>query len=155
MRFHPRRHALEKPQDIAFRISTTGQTVTFAELEARANQAAHLFRRHGLKRGDHIVILMENRREFLEICFGADRSGLYYTTASTHLTNDEIQYIIRDCGAALCHRLGHHGGSRSSLGALADTHGCPMHDCWPDLTHEAFQNYTTLAVLAAGPANHR
>jgi long-chain acyl-CoA synthetase len=99
--FHPRRHAIERPDDVAFRISTSTETVTFAQLEARANQAAHAFRKLGLKRGDHIVILMENRREFLEICFAADRTGLYYTTASTHLTNDEIQYIIGDCHASL------------------------------------------------------
>lgn len=99
--FHPRRHAIERPDDLAFRISTTREAVTFAQLEARANQAAHTFRQLGLKRGDHIVILMENRREFLEICFAADRTGLYYTTASTHLTDDEIHYIIRDCGASL------------------------------------------------------
>jgi len=99
--FHPRRHALERPGDVAFRMSASGETVTFAQLESRANQAAHLFRQHGLVRGDHIVILMENRREFLEICFAADRTGLYYTTASTHLADDEIGYIIEDCGAAL------------------------------------------------------
>ncbi|MFY8114238.1 MAG: AMP-binding protein [Rhabdaerophilum sp.] len=99
--FHPRRHALERPGDIAFRISTSGESVTFGQLEARANQAAHVFRDLGLRRGDHIVMLMENRREFLEICFAADRTGLYYTTASTHLANDEIQHIIEDCGASL------------------------------------------------------
>ena len=99
--FHPRRHALNRPHDVAFRISSTGETVTFAQLEARANQAAHIFRQLGLKRGDHIVILMENRREFLEICFAADRTGLYYTTASTHLANDEIRHIIEDCNASL------------------------------------------------------
>ena len=99
--FHPRRHAIARPDDIAFKISTSGETVTFGQLEARANQAAHAFRALGLKRGDHIVVLMENRREFLEICFAADRTGLYYTTASTHLTDDEIGYIIHDCGASL------------------------------------------------------
>ena len=86
---------------MAFRISTSSETVSFAQLEARANQAAQAFRKLGLNRGDHIVILMENRREFLEICFAADRTGLYYTTASTHLTNDEIRYIIGDCRASL------------------------------------------------------
>ncbi len=99
--FHPRRHAIERPDDVAYRIGTSSDDVTFGQLEARANQAAHTFRQLGLKRGDHIVILMENRREFLEICFAADRTGLYYTTASTHLTDDEIHYIIQDCGAAL------------------------------------------------------
>jgi len=99
--FHPRRHMLERPDDVAFRISSTGETVTFAQLEARANQAAHVFRQLGLTRGDHIVILMENRRAFLEICFAADRTGLYYTTASTHLADDEIRHIIDDCNASL------------------------------------------------------
>jgi long-chain acyl-CoA synthetase len=99
--FHPRRYAIERPDDVAYRISTSADAVTFRQLEARANQAAHTFRQLGLKRGDHIVIVMENRREFLEICFAADRTGLYYTTASTHLTDDEIHYIIRDCGASL------------------------------------------------------
>jgi len=73
--------------------------VTFAELELRANQGAHLLRAAGVEVGDHIVILMENRREFLEICFAADRAGIYYTTVGTHLTLDEIRYIIGDCGA--------------------------------------------------------
>jgi long-chain acyl-CoA synthetase len=99
--FHPRRHAIKRPDDVAYRISASQDVVTFGQLETRANQVAHTFRQLGLKRGDHIVILMENRREFLEICFGADRTGLYYTTASTHLTDDEIDYIIGDCGASL------------------------------------------------------
>jgi fatty-acyl-CoA synthase len=99
--FHPRRHAIERPDDMAFRISTSTEAVSFAQLEARANQAAHGFRDLGLRRGDHIVILMENRREFLEVCFAADRTGLYYTTASTHLTDEEIHYIIGDCHASL------------------------------------------------------
>jgi len=44
---------------------------------------------------------MENNREFFEVCFGADRAGLYYTTVSTRLTADEIAYIVGDCGARL------------------------------------------------------
>lgn len=106
-------------------MSASGETVTFGQLEQRANQAAHVFRQLGLKRGDHIVILMENRREFLEICFAADRTGLYYTTASTHLTDNEIQHIIEDCSASLvlvsdvlAHRI------RSFAGALPRR--CPM-----------------------------
>ena len=99
--FHTRFHAQNKPDTLAYRMCATGESVTFGELEARANQGAHLFRAAGLKRGDHIVLLMENRREFLEICFAADRAGLYYTTVATHLMPDEIAYIIRDCGAKL------------------------------------------------------
>lgn len=89
------------PDKIAFRLVRSGETVTFRELDERSNRAAHLFRACGVNRGDHILVLMENNRQFLEICFGADRAGLYYTAVSTHLVIDEIEYILRDCGAKL------------------------------------------------------
>ncbi len=89
------------PGAAAFVMCATGEVVSFGQLEARANQGAQLFRRAGLSIGDHIAVLMENRREFLEICFAADRAGLYYTTISSHLTAEEIAYILRDCDARL------------------------------------------------------
>src|SRR5262245_47294072 len=42
---------------------------------------------------------MENRLAFMEICWAAQRSGLYYTAISRYLTQDEIDYIVKDCGA--------------------------------------------------------
>lgn len=99
--FHPRHHAEKEPDRLAYVMCDTGEEVTFGQLEARANQGAHLFRARGLRTGDHIVILMENRREFLELCFAADRAGLFYTTVSTHLALDEITYIIADSGAKI------------------------------------------------------
>jgi fatty-acyl-CoA synthase len=98
--YQPRTFA-DQPDRLAFRMCSSGESVTFAELEARANQGAQLLRRLGIETADHIAILMENRREFLEICFAADRAGVYYTTISTHLTRDEIAYILEDCGAKL------------------------------------------------------
>jgi len=97
----PRVHAARRPDAVAFKMSGSAEHVTFAELEARANQGAHVLRRAGLRSGDHLAILMENRREFLEICFAADRAGLYYTTLGTHLAPAEIAYILKDCGARL------------------------------------------------------
>ena len=97
--YHTRYHAARRPDALAYCMSASSERVTFAELEARANQGAHLLRATGIGVGDHIAILMENRREFLEICFAADRAGVYYTTISTHLTPSEVAYIVRDCGA--------------------------------------------------------
>ncbi len=97
--FYPSHHALRTPEKVAFTMCATGETVTFAQLDARSNQGAHAFRQLGITAGEHITILMENRREFLEICFAADRAGLYYTTVSTHLTADDIRYIMVDSGS--------------------------------------------------------
>src|SRR4030081_3131882 len=35
----------------------------------------------------------------MEVCWGAQRGGLYYPAISRYLTQDEIAYIVKDCGA--------------------------------------------------------
>jgi fatty-acyl-CoA synthase len=49
--------------------------------------------------GDHIAILTENTRPYLEVAWAAQRSGLFYTAINTHLRAGEVQYILDDCGA--------------------------------------------------------
>src|SRR4030081_1172364 len=96
---HPSIHARTQPDKIAYRMAGSGKAITYRELDQLSNQGAHLFRSLGLKVGDHIALLMENRLAFMEICWAAQRSGLYYTAISRYLTPDEIAYIVRDCGA--------------------------------------------------------
>ncbi len=84
---------------LAFQICETGESVTFGQLEWRANQVAQVLRQNGVARGGHVALLLKNQRQFLEACFGADRAGVYYTSISTRLMADEIAYIVRDCGA--------------------------------------------------------
>ena len=96
--YQPRNHPADKA---AFIMAATGETVTFGMLEKRANQGARVLRAAGLNQGDHIAILTENRREMLEVCFAADRAGVYYTTISTHLGPEEISYILGDCDAQM------------------------------------------------------
>ena len=61
----PAEIAAEHPGKVAYVMAASGETVTYAELEAAANRGAHLFRKLGLKRGDHIAILLENHPRFL------------------------------------------------------------------------------------------
>ena len=96
---HPSHHARSNPDKIAYRMAGSGAALTYRDLDARSNQGAQLFRSLGLNAGDHIALLMENRLEFMEICWAAQRSGLYYTAISRYLTQDEIDYIVNDCGA--------------------------------------------------------
>ena len=84
---------------LAFQICETGESVTFGQLDTRANQVARVLRGCGVARGAHLALLLKNHRRFLEACFGADRAGVYYTTISTRLMADEIAYIVRDCAA--------------------------------------------------------
>ena len=49
---YPGNHANKRAEQPAFIMAATGESVTYAELEARTNQLAHLLRAHGLKRLD-------------------------------------------------------------------------------------------------------
>src|SRR5271156_1321303 len=82
-------------------MATSGEIVTFGEYEARANQAAHLLRAAGLRRGDHISVFMENNPRLLEIAGGAERTGLYYTLINKYLSPDEVAYIVSNSRSRL------------------------------------------------------
>ena len=82
-------------------MGDTGVTVSYRELDERSNRAAQLFRNQGLVRGDHIGMMIENDRQFLEIAQGALRSGIIFTPISTHLRVEETRYILENCEAKL------------------------------------------------------
>ncbi len=96
---HPRKWVQEDPDRPAFIMAGSGRVVSRGQLEESANQCAHLLRDLGLQAGDKIAIYMENNPHFIEIASAAGRSGLLYTTISTHLTVPEVEYIVNDCGA--------------------------------------------------------
>lgn len=98
---HPFVHAASQPEKPALIMAGSGARLSYAELEARSNQAAHLYRAAGLKRGDVIALFLENLLDYLPLVWGAQRSGLYYTCISTRLTAEEAGYIVADCGAKL------------------------------------------------------
>jgi long-chain acyl-CoA synthetase len=94
-----REHAEATPDKPAVIMHPSGTVVTFAEMEARANRLAHFFRRHGLKEGDAVAILMENNAHFHTVMWAARRCGLYYVPINTHLTAAEAAYIVDNSSA--------------------------------------------------------
>ena len=98
---HPARFAETTPDKPALIMAETGETLTYRQLNERSNQGAQLFRKLGLNCGDVVAIFMENNLRFLEICWAAQRAGLYYTCISSRLTAGEVAYIVRDSDAKL------------------------------------------------------
>jgi fatty-acyl-CoA synthase len=99
-------------------LHQSGTVVTFADLEARANRLAHLFRKAGLREGDTVAAILENNEHVHPVMWAARRSGLYYTLINTHLTAAETGYIVDNSGAkaiigsramrAVCEELADH-----------------------------------------------
>ncbi|MDQ0566400.1 AMP-binding protein [Erythrobacter citreus] len=96
---HPITHAQTRPDHPAMIMAGSGQTVTFAEMDAYANRFAQLLRARGLKRGDHFAVLMENNVHYLQVVWGSQRAGTMMVPISTRLTAPEICYILNDAGA--------------------------------------------------------
>jgi acyl-CoA synthetase (AMP-forming)/AMP-acid ligase II len=75
------------------------QSLSYGELDARSRRCAHALRAEGLRPGGHVAVLMDNRAEVFEVCWAAQRSGLYTTVVSTALSSAEAAYVVADCGA--------------------------------------------------------
>ena len=86
----------EKPAVIN---SLTGESISYQTMDQRSNQLAHLMFDHGLRRGDHIAVFLENDLRYFEITWAAIRSGLYVTPINRYLTAAEAAYIVNDCEA--------------------------------------------------------
>ena len=95
----PGTFAATHPDKPAVIMATTGEVITYAELDAEANRLSHVLRDAGLHAGDHVALCLENHPHFLTVMWGCHYAGLYYTAMSSRLTTDEMAYIISDCGA--------------------------------------------------------
>jgi long-chain acyl-CoA synthetase len=140
-----RQQALSHPDKPAIVMASSGETVTFGEYEARSNRVAHLLRDAGLRRGDHIAVLMENSPRLLEIEGGAERAGLYYTLINTYLGAEEVAYVAANsCARVLL--------SSTARGAVAEAAAakCPGLDrklmTGPGPLPAGWEPYDTLAA---------
>ena len=96
---YPGAHARTMPDRAAALHAETGEALTYRDLDARSNQLAQFLHANGLRRGDHMALLMENRLDYFVVMWAAIRSGLYITAINRYLTADEAAYIINDCAA--------------------------------------------------------
>jgi long-chain acyl-CoA synthetase len=96
---YPGEYAVTRADEPALIMATSGEVVTFGDLERRSNRLAHLLRAAGLRRLDHIAIFMENNPRFVECCVAGERTGLYYTCVNSYLSAEEVAYIVNDCQA--------------------------------------------------------
>jgi acyl-CoA synthetase (AMP-forming)/AMP-acid ligase II len=96
---HPGENASKFPDKPALILEPSGEQITHGQLDARSNQIAQRLFALGLRPGDGIALYAENHPRYFEICWAAQRSGLYYTAVSSQLTAPEVEYIVKDCGA--------------------------------------------------------
>jgi crotonobetaine/carnitine-CoA ligase len=74
-------------------------SVDFASLDRNVNKAAHSLRELGVKKGDHVCLLLPNCPEFLYLWFGLAKVGGVMIPLNVSLRGDGLVYIINHCDA--------------------------------------------------------
>ena len=109
------------------------QTLSYAEVDARANQMAHTFYAKGLRAGDVCAIAMENRPEFFCTWFGLVKLGVVVAFINTQVNGRALLHALQTT-AAKAVVIG-----EECLGNLQATEGLPSVPFWlvPDPEYPA------------------
>jgi len=71
--------------------------VTYSELDGLANRFANLLRESGVRRGDRVVIALENSIEMVAGYFGAMKAGAVAVPLPHGPRSDRLANVILDC----------------------------------------------------------
>ena len=71
-----------------------GQKLTYGQMEAKANQYARWAQSLGLKRGDAVALLMENRPEYIVAWFGLLKIGVVVSLINTNLRSHALAHCL-------------------------------------------------------------
>ena len=71
-------------------------TLTFGEIEARANRMAHELVARGVERGHRLCVHLANRVEFLDLFLACTRLGVIFVPANVLYRERELRHIIGD-----------------------------------------------------------
>jgi len=82
-------------------VSLDGLDITFAELDARANQMARLFRELGLKPGDRVAVLLDRGLDCYVTLLGLLKARAAYVPIDANHPADRLAYILEDSNALM------------------------------------------------------
>jgi long-chain acyl-CoA synthetase len=82
-------------------LTVAGASVGYGELEGLANRWAGLMRAFGLRRGDHVAVMLPNGVSSIAAVWGCYRAGLYFTPIATTLTAAEAGYVVDNSEARI------------------------------------------------------
>ncbi|MBV8544502.1 MAG: long-chain fatty acid--CoA ligase [Acidobacteria bacterium] len=86
------------PDRVALISVETGERLTYAQINDRANGAAAMIAGAGLRPGDRAGLLAANSIDFIAFFFGALKAGVIVVPLSTRATAHELSIIAADCG---------------------------------------------------------
>lgn len=68
--------------------------ITYREFDEHANRAANVWQDLGVRRGDHVAFMVDNKPEFLYAWFGLAKLGATLVAVNTGFREQETRYIL-------------------------------------------------------------
>ncbi|MFC0544700.1 AMP-binding protein [Kutzneria chonburiensis] len=93
--------AVRGPDHPAFIDAATGDTLTWAEVDAATDVEAHRLREAGLQPGDRVAVRLPTSMEFAVAVFGTLRAGGVVVPVGTGGPGRELTRVLDDSGASL------------------------------------------------------
>jgi fatty-acyl-CoA synthase len=75
-------------------VEFEGRTTSYAEFNRYANRVAHWAIDRGLRRGDVVALIMENRPQYLGVWAGLAKVGVTTALINTHLGGHALEHVI-------------------------------------------------------------
>lgn len=82
-------------------VSDEEESLTYEQLHRHAGWVHQRLREAGVRKGDRVAVLMENRVEMVALLFGIARAGAVYAPINYRLSQGEVAFILQDCGATV------------------------------------------------------
>lgn len=93
-------NAVKNPDDVA--IICEGETLSWDELNKRANRIAARLIQQGIEKGDCVSLFMQNRIEFLTCTVGITKLGAIVGMINTNLTSTPLSHCINLIESKIC-----------------------------------------------------
>ncbi|WP_242691354.1 non-ribosomal peptide synthetase [Lysobacter enzymogenes] len=90
------RHAAGRGDKVA--LSLEDETLSFAELDARANQIARLLAVSGVQAGDRVGVCQERSLDMLASVIGTMKAGAVYVPLDPGYPDERLAYLLSDAG---------------------------------------------------------
>ncbi|MCP4420233.1 MAG: AMP-binding protein, partial [Chloroflexi bacterium] len=86
------------PDREALLFTNTGERFTYADLNERANRAAHFLQsKFGVQAGDRVSILAHNGVAYIDLFYGLAKIGAIFAPLNWRLVANELVYIVNNC----------------------------------------------------------
>ncbi len=96
----PKRWSSLTPEKICMVCTGYGEVrLNWAAFNERINRLANSLKKLGLKKGDHVAILLENCHRYAEIYYAMAKTGIIPVPLNLRLHPNELQYIIQNSDA--------------------------------------------------------